>query len=95
LNLVKNALEAGADRVELTAAPGKKQLTVTVKDNGRGIDKKIAADIFKPYISTKTRGMGLGLHIVLKILKALHGSIHLVSRSPGSTLFKIQIPDGG
>ena len=93
LNLVKNALEAGADRVELTVAPGKKQLTVTVKDNGRGIDKKIAADIFKPYISTKTRGMGLGLHIVLKILKALHGTIHLVSRTPGSTLFKIQIPE--
>lgn len=92
LNLVKNALEAGANRVELTIAPDKKQLTVTVKDNGSGIDKKMAANIFKPYVSTKTKGMGLGLHIVLKILKALHGSIHLVSRSPGSTLFKIQIP---
>lgn len=95
LNLVKNALEAGADRVELTIAPDKKQLMVTVKDNGSGIDKKTAANIFKPYVSTKTKGMGLGLHIVLKILKALHGNIDLVSRSPGSTLFKIQIPDGG
>jgi len=94
LNLVKNAIEADATAVTLTMVLSKKRLDLTVGDNGAGLDEKTAADIFKPYVSTKTRGMGLGLHIVLKILKALDGDIRLVSRSPGNTVFKIEIPRG-
>ena len=93
LNLVKNAVEADATAVTLTMVLNKKRLDLTVNDNGVGLDEKTAADIFKPYVSTKTKGMGLGLHIVLKILKALDGDIRLVSRSPGNTAFKIEIPE--
>jgi signal transduction histidine kinase len=91
LNMVKNAVEAGADDVELTFGVNKKGLLLTVKDNGKGIDEAAAADIFKPYVSSKTKGMGLGLHIVMKILKALNGDIQLISRSPGNTVFRIGI----
>lgn len=93
LNLVKNSMEADATSITLTMELDKKRLALTVGDNGRGLDEKNAADIFKPYVSTKTKGMGLGLHIVLKILKALDGDIHLISRSPGNTTFKIEIPE--
>lgn len=93
LNLVKNSMEADATAVTLTMVLSKKRLDLTVGDNGGGMDEKTAADIFKPYVSTKTKGMGLGLHIVLKILKALGGDIRLVSRSPGNTVFKIEIPE--
>lgn len=89
LNMVKNGVEAGADHVELAFGVSKKRLILTIKDNGKGIDESTAATIFKPYMSTKTKGMGLGLHIVLKILKALNGNIQLVSRSPGNTVFQI------
>lgn len=93
LNLVKNSMEAGAAVITLTIASDTKRLNFTITDNGRGLDEKTAADIFKPYVSTKTKGMGLGLHIVLKILKALDGDIRLVSRAPGNTTFKIEIPE--
>ncbi len=90
LNMVKNALEAGAKRVELAfSLDKKKRLMLTVTDNGEGIDEAMAADIFKPYVSSRTKGMGLGLHIVLKILKALDGDLQLISRSPGNTVFQI------
>jgi two-component system sporulation sensor kinase A len=79
--------------VELTFGVNKKGLLLTIKDNGKGIDETTAAAIFKPYVSTKTRGMGLGLHIVLKILKALNGDIQLISRSPGNTVFHILVKE--
>ena len=68
------------------------KLNIKMKDNGKGIN--IHQDIFKPYISTKTKGMGLGLHIVLKSIRALDGDIKLVSATPGRTIFKIEIPEG-
>jgi signal transduction histidine kinase len=93
LNLLKNSMEAGATVITLTMGLNKKRLELTAADNGGGMDEKTAADIFKPYVSTKTKGMGLGLHIVLKILKALDGEIRLVSHLPGRTTFKIEIPE--
>ncbi|MCP5108231.1 MAG: HAMP domain-containing histidine kinase [bacterium] len=93
LNLVKNAVEAGATVITLAVALNKKRLRLTVTDNGKGMDEETAARIFKPYMSTKTKGMGLGLHIILKILKALDGHIDLVSRTPGNTAFQIEIPE--
>lgn len=93
LNMVKNSIEAGAASITLTISLNKKRLTLFVNDNGRGIAETFVSNIFKPYVSTKTKGMGLGLHIVWKILKALNGNIQLVSRSPGNTTFKIEIPE--
>ncbi len=93
LNLVKNSIEAGAASITSAISLNKKRLVLTVNDNGKGIDGILASNIFKPYVSSKTKGMGLGLHIVWKILKALNGNIRLVSRSPGNTTFKIEIPE--
>lgn len=91
-NLVNNSLEAGAKTIKLDFALDKNGLKIRLKDDGRGIPEKIAADVFKPYVSGKTKGMGLGLHIVLKVLKALNGKIELVSGVPGDTVFEIKIP---
>jgi len=92
LNLVKNSIEAGAASIKLAISVNKKRLTLFVNDNGKGINETVVSNIFKPYVSSKTKGMGLGLHIVWKILKALNGNIQMVSRSPGNTTFKIEIP---
>ena len=88
LNLSRNALEAMQE-----AAPGERQLTirstpngadtveVAVIDQGRGIDPQLEANLFTPFFSTKSHGMGLGLHICRSIVEA-HGGHVWVSRNP-------------
>jgi two-component system sensor kinase FixL len=48
-------------------------ITVAVRDNGPGIDAKVAESLFEPYVTTKSKGLGMGLSISRTILEA-HGS---------------------
>jgi signal transduction histidine kinase len=76
-NLVQNALDAVADRpdgqVELitTTARGEhgelRAVRLTVIDNGPGFADKVLKRAFEPYVTTKTKGTGLGLAVVKKI----------------------------
>jgi signal transduction histidine kinase len=93
LNLIKNALEADATEIIVHIAAIEKRFTVEINDNGKGIDEKIKPSIFKPYISSKTKGMGLGLHITRRLVQALNGEIELVSHAPGNTIFRITLPE--
>jgi signal transduction histidine kinase len=93
LNLIKNALEADATKITVNLAAVEQRLIVEIIDNGKGIDEKIKPSIFKPYISSKTKGMGLGLHITRRLVQALHGEIQLVSHVPGNTIFRITLPE--
>ncbi len=92
LNLVKNSLEAGAKVIDVKWYLQGNWLLVDIRDNGKGIDATLADSIFKPYISSKTTGMGLGLHISRRLAQALKGDIHLISGSQGNTVFRIRIP---
>jgi C4-dicarboxylate-specific signal transduction histidine kinase len=92
LNLVKNALEAGASIINTDFDLKKDKIIITVTDNGSGIDAKIKDSIFKPYISSKTKGMGLGLHITRRLVDALAGEIHLLQWLPGETSFQVTLP---
>ena len=65
--LVENAIDAGASRIEIAATAGGRKL-VSVRDNGCGIADEIKAKIFQPNFTTKSSGMGLGLSMVKNIL---------------------------
>lgn len=93
LNLIKNALEADATEITVNLDASEERLTVEIIDNGKGIDEKIKPSIFKPYISSKTKGMGLGLHITRRLVQALYGEIQLVSHAPGNTIFRITMTE--
>jgi nitrogen fixation/metabolism regulation signal transduction histidine kinase len=76
-NLVQNALDAVADRpdgqVELTTRSARDEhghtleVRLTVIDNGPGFADKVLKRAFEPYVTTKTKGTGLGLAVVKKI----------------------------
>ena len=81
LNLVLNALEALADsdgerrigvRTERVAGG---MARVTVEDSGPGLPAAVRQEIFKPFFTTKPKGMGMGLSIVRSILGAHGGTI--------------------
>ncbi len=89
-NLVLNAKEAGADRVEIKIIEYKnKHLEILVTDNGKGIDDKIKEKIWYPFFTTKKKGTGMGLAIIRKIINSLNGDISLVESGSRGATFKI------
>jgi two-component system sensor kinase FixL len=93
LNLMRNAVEAmaGCERRELTitTAPEPASATlmrVTVGDTGPGLTPEVAAQLFQPFVTTKQKGMGLGLSICRSIIDA-HGGALWQERTPDGTAF--------
>jgi signal transduction histidine kinase len=64
---------------------GDNTVEVEVIDRGRGIDPQLEGNLFTPFFSTKSHGMGLGLHICRSIVEA-HGGHVWVSRNAGHGL---------
>jgi C4-dicarboxylate-specific signal transduction histidine kinase len=80
LNLIRNAFEAmqGSDRRELvisTIPAPDGMMAVTVADTGPGIASDVMAKLFQPFVSTKARGMGVGLSISRTIVESHGGRI--------------------
>lgn len=96
-NLMRNAVEAMGDcqkkdlRVSIKPA-GHDEVSVVVEDSGPGIPSEIADQLFKPFVTTKAGGMGVGLSISKRIVEA-HGGEMTVSRSElGGACFSFTLP---
>jgi len=100
-NLVKNALQASEEGGQIEVIlksptkTNKKHLILEVKDYGTGISKKNIDSIFEPYFSTKSKGMGLGMYVVKKIVEAHHGTIKINSKENLGTTVTVTIPVKG
>lgn len=94
INLIQNAADAigeeGVVRVEVQKK--KRRLTISVSDNGPGIEPESIKHIFEPYFSTKTTGIGLGLFITREIVRGHRGRIYCKSRINHGTRFTISLP---
>jgi signal transduction histidine kinase len=84
LNIWKNALEAGADRIVARIHTTEATTDITVTDNGPGIDPKQLDRIWLPYVSLKKGGTGLGLAMVKRIVETLGGSVSVQSKTDGA-----------
>jgi len=97
-NLVKNALEAIADLdggcVTLTTLVDQenKQVEIRVTDNGPGIDASLLNEVFDPYVTSKTKGTGLGLAVVKKIVEEHGGTINAVNVPVGGLEMTVKLP---
>jgi len=69
-------------------------LALSVQDNGPGILAEVMPKIFEPYFTTqpKTQGTGLGLCIVLRLLKEARGALHAHSKPGQGTMFTVYLP---
>jgi CheY-like chemotaxis protein len=65
---------------------------LNVIDTGQGMDVSIAKKIFDPYFSTKERGTGLGLSVILNIVKTYGGNINFSSVPGKGSSFQVYIP---
>ncbi|MFZ0693337.1 MAG: HAMP domain-containing sensor histidine kinase [Alphaproteobacteria bacterium] len=92
-NLARNAIQAGASIVRVTAMDRDGFIDITISDNGPGLPAKARDHLFQPFIgSTKPGGTGLGLVIAREIMQAHGGDIILVETSENGTVFRLSLP---
>jgi len=86
---------ADEPRVVLSTRARADGVTVSITDNGGGIDHEDLPRVFDPYFTTKRGGTGLGLPIAKHVVEGLGGTI-TVSTVPGrGTAVRIELPTGG
>jgi len=95
-NICKNAADAMKGRGEITISITEdvSKVILNITDNGEGIDRSILKNIFKPGVTSKKRGWGLGLSLSKRIVEEYHkGHIFVMKSKKGvGTTFCIHLP---
>ncbi len=91
INLIKNALQAGAKHINITAALTVDDETIIrVANDGEPIPVTAQEQIFVPFYTTKKEGSGIGLSLARQIMRQHNGSIDLVKSGPEETVFELR-----
>ncbi len=97
MNLVSNALKFG-QRILITAVTSRRNLVVTIEDDGPGIPAELRETVFRPFYSLdgarnqNVKSTGLGLAIARDIIRAHGGEIHLSESRMGGLKATIRVP---
>jgi two-component system sensor kinase FixL len=100
-NILENALAACKDPVRLavtcmdTLLKGQPALQVSVRDNGPGLNAEQRQKIFEPFYTTKTKGTGLGMAIVKRIMDAHGGRLAVGADSGTGVEIVLTLPRNG
>ncbi|TFI59687.1 PAS domain S-box protein [Sphingomonas parva] len=98
LNLMRNAIEAmeGSSHRRLRVTSRREEeglVRVTIEDSGPGLPPEVAGQLFQPFVSTKAKGMGLGLSICHTIVHGHGGRIWAEASKLGGTAFHFTLID--
>ena len=99
-NLIKNAIESTRNRtdakiqisVERTQHTGQDLVELRVVDNGPGIPEKMIENLFEPYTTTKSKGGGLGLAVVKRIVEEHSGSVFAENQHEAGACVVVRLP---
>ena len=96
-NLVRNATEAmeqsARREIVITTAPsGAGMVEIGVADTGPGLAPEVRANLFRPFVTTKASGMGVGLSICRSIVETHGGRLWAEDNPGGGTVFRFTLP---
>lgn len=97
-NLCRNALEACVEAgtspdISIDASPDHAgHMRIVVSDNGPGLDPALGDRVFQPFVTGRTRGTGLGLALVQKIVVTHNGRISAGRSDSGGAAFQVLLP---
>ncbi len=91
--VLDNAVDAMDSKGTVKIATGieSARVFISIVDAGPGVDSKVKNTLFDPFVTSKPRGLGLGLALAKKFLSAVGGEITAESNSKGAT-FRITLP---
>ena len=91
INLIKNALQAGAKHIDISAKMGKEDdVIIQVANDGEPIPPAAQEQIFIPFYTTKKEGSGIGLSISRQIMRNHNGTIELLRSNSRQTVFELR-----
>lgn len=91
INLIKNALQAGAKHIDISARMGKDdEVIIDVANDGTPIPVSAQEQIFVPFFTTKKEGSGIGLSISRQIMRNHDGTISLLRSDVNQTVFELR-----
>ena len=96
-NLTQNAIQAMPDGGQLTLRANHKgtRVFICIEDTGEGIPEEVKPKLFTPMVTTKSKGQGLGLAVVKRLVEALNGTVTFESQVGKGTKFIIELPVQG
>jgi two-component system nitrogen regulation sensor histidine kinase NtrY len=97
LNIYKNAEESIQEintqgKIITTVIKTSQEISISIQDNGQGIQEELFSNLTQPYITNKTMGTGLGLAIVKKIFDDHNAKITFQASEEGGLIVKISFP---
>ena len=90
VNLIQNALDAGALTIRILVTPYKDRVAITVSDDGTGLTDEVRASLFMPFKTSKRNGLGLGLVICRDIVTGFGGTL-IAASPPAGAAFVIDL----
>jgi two-component system sensor kinase FixL len=97
INLIRNSVEAMQSVTKrelriLTSADVEGSIEVAVSDTGPGLSEEVASRLFQPFVTTKEKGMGIGLTICQSIVEAHNGRLWATPNEDGGVEFRFRLP---
>lgn len=92
-NLIVNAVQAMSNGGKLIIEADTKadKAVISIKDTGVGITEKVKPNLFTPLFTTKSKGQGLGLAVVKRLVEAQGGTVRFESKEGKGTTFIIEL----
>lgn len=96
--VIENALDLSPEgqAVEIQAKNENDKIKIHISDRGRGIPEALKDQIFEPFVqgdSTRThQGLGIGVHVVRRIMRAHGGTLEVLKRSGAGRIFVLSFP---
>ncbi len=92
INIINNAADASPEKISLQVVQSNNEITISIMDEGPGLDAMIQHHAGKQTYSSKSQGLGLGLFLAHASIERLGGKIFLANQTQGGAIVKVVLP---
>ncbi len=93
LNLLNNAADASPENVEIALSWKGREISIEIRDRGKGLSPEAAAHAGEPFYSTKEEGFGIGLFLANASIERMGGKVHLFNSEGGGAVTRVTLPE--